>query len=107
MDSLAWHVRMLITHIGRLEPHQVHDATLAPFINARLASGAGAVTINRSLEVVRTILKRAARAYRDDDGRPWLDALPPLITKLPESPRKPYPQISQLSEYMPPLRFQR
>jgi hypothetical protein len=53
VDSIAWHVRMLITQIGQLEPHKVHDATLAPFINARLAAGAGATTINRSLEVGR------------------------------------------------------
>src|SRR5438552_14116114 len=70
---------------------QVHDQTLEPFVKARLADGASATTINRSLEVVRTILNRAARSYRDDDGRPWLDATPPLITMLPETPRSPYP----------------
>src|SRR5437867_13006051 len=58
---------------------------------AHLAAGKSATTINRSLEVVRTILNRAARSYRDADGRPWLEALPPLITMLPESPRSPYP----------------
>ena len=73
-------------HIGHLEPHQVHDATLAPFVAERIAAGASATTINRSLEVVRAILHRAARSYRDDDGRPWLEALPPLITMLPECP---------------------
>jgi hypothetical protein len=31
----------------------------------------GLEAAERSLEVVRTILNRAARAYRDDDGRPW------------------------------------
>jgi len=47
----------------------------ASFIAERLSAGVAATTINRSLEVVRTILYRAARSYRDDDGRPWLDAL--------------------------------
>ena len=60
-------------------------------MEARLAGGASATTINRSLEVVRTILNRAARSYRSADGRPWLEAIPPLITMLPESPRLPYP----------------
>jgi integrase len=69
----------------------VHDQTLEPFIQARLAAGASATTINRSLEVMRTILNRAARSYRDPDGRPWLEGLPPLITMLPENPRSPYP----------------
>ena len=91
LETLRIHVRLLEPYIGHLEPQQVHDATLAPFICARVADGACATTINRSLEVVRTILHRAARSYRDERGRPWLDALPPLITMLPESRRPPYP----------------
>ena len=74
-----------------LEIHQIHDATLKSFISDRLASGVKASTVNRSLEVVRTILHRAARSYRDGEGRPWLDAVLPLITRLAESPRPPYP----------------
>jgi integrase len=91
IDVIKWHVTLLQSYLGNLEPRQVHDATLEPFVKARLADGASATTINRSLEVVRTILNRAARSYRDADGRPWLEALPPLITMLPESPRLPYP----------------
>ena len=72
-------------------PRQVHDQTLEPFVKARLADAASATTINRSLEVVRTILNRAARSYRDPDGRPWLEGMPPLITMLPKNPRSPYP----------------
>lgn len=90
-DDISWHVRMLIAHIGDLEPHKVHDGTLEPFVAARRAAGAGATTINRTLEVARTILNRAARAYRDDDGIPWLDRVPPMITMLPVSPRPPCP----------------
>ena len=40
---------------------------------------------------MRTILNRAARSYRDDDGRPWLESMLPLIMMLPETPRAPYP----------------
>jgi integrase len=90
-EAIQVHVRALLPHIGHLEPHQVHDATLAPFISQRIASCVTAITINRSLEVVRTILNRAARSYRDEDGRPWLEAIPPLITILPEAPRPAYP----------------
>ena len=91
IDVIKWHVTLLQSYIGDLEPQQIHDQTLEPFVEARLAGGASATTINRSLEVVRTILNRAARSYRDADGRPWLEAIPPLITMLPESPRSPYP----------------
>ena len=91
VDVIKWHVTLLQSYLGDLEPQQVHDQTLEPFVKARLAAGASATTINRNLEVVRTILNRAARSYRDTDGRPWLEAMPPLITMLPETPRAPYP----------------
>src|SRR5205814_4169519 len=91
IDVIKWHVTLLQSYIGDLEPQHVHDQTMDPFVKARLADGASATTINRSLEVVRTILNRAARSYRDADGRPWLDGMPPLITMLPETPRSPYP----------------
>jgi integrase len=90
-EAIQVHVRALLPYIGHLEPHQVHDETLAPFVSQRIASCVTAITINRSLEVVRTILNRAARSYRDEDGRPWLEAIPPLITMLPEAPRPAYP----------------
>jgi integrase len=64
---------------------------LESFINARRGAGASPTTINRSLEVTRTILNRAARSYRDQDRRPYLEGMPPLITMLPENPRLPYP----------------
>jgi integrase len=91
LDAIAWHIRLLIPYLGSLDIHQVHDGTLQSFIADRIASNVTATTINRSLEVVRTILTRAARAYRHDDGRPWLEGLPPLITMLPETRRPPYP----------------
>jgi integrase len=103
LEAIQIHVRLLLPHVGHLEPRQVHDATLASFIAERLSAGVAATTINRSLEVVRTILYRAARSYRDDDGRPWLDALPPLITMLPESRRQPYPITWQEQDRLIPM----
>jgi integrase len=91
LTTMQIHVRLLLPHIGDLEPRQVHDATLASFISSRVAACASATTINRSLEIVRAILNRAARSYRDADGTPWLSGVPPLITMLPESRRSPYP----------------
>jgi len=90
-DVTAWHVRLLTPYIGTLELHRIHDRTLRTFIADRRADGVTATTINRSLEVVRTVLNRAARSYRDDDGHPWLEGLPPVIAMLPESRRAPYP----------------
>jgi len=90
-DTIAWHVAMLLPYVGDLDVRRVHDDTLRPFIEARLAEGKSPITINRTLEVARAILNRAARAYRDADGFPWLETAPPLITMLPESPRLPHP----------------
>jgi len=90
-EVIALHVRLLTSYLGTLEAKQVHDGTLEPFIADRLAAGVSPTTISRSLEVARTILNRAARSYRDDEGRPWLDGMPPLIAMLPETPRPPYP----------------
>ena len=89
--DIAWHLGLLSRYVGNLEIRKVHDETLRPLIEARLADGVSATTINRTLEVARTILHRAARAYRDRDGFPWLETAPPLITMLRESPRLPHP----------------
>lgn len=91
VDAIAWHIRLLIPYVGRLDIHRIHEGTLQSFVADRIASGVTATTINRSLEVVRTVLNRAARSYRDDDGRSWLEGVPPLITMLPETRRPPYP----------------
>jgi integrase len=90
-SDIAWHVRMLLHHVGHLEARKVHDETLRTFVDARLAEGVSATTVNRTLEVARAILHRAARAYRDAEGNPWLDSVPPLITMLRESPRPSHP----------------
>jgi len=91
VEVIKWHVQLLLTYFADLEPERIHDGTLRPFIEARLREGASAITVNRSLEVMRTILNRAARAYRDEEGRAWLNRIPPLISMLPESPRPPCP----------------
>jgi integrase len=91
VDATAWHIRLLISYVGALDVRQIHDGTLERFVAHRLLQGVTATTVNRSLEVVRTILNRAARAFRDDGGRPLLETVPPLITMLPETPRPPYP----------------
>ena len=102
IEVIAWHIKLLLPYIGSLPIHLVHDGTLEPFIDDRLAGGmvvgegeplksSTPTTVNRSLEVVRTILNRAARAWRDESGNPWLDMAPPLITMLDENRRPPRP----------------
>ena len=44
IDVIKWHVTLLQSYIGDLEPQQIHDQTLEPFVQARLAGGASATT---------------------------------------------------------------
>ncbi|MBI5658038.1 MAG: hypothetical protein HZC43_00435 [Nitrosomonadales bacterium] len=90
-ELLAYHIALLLPCIGALDISYVHDATLEEFKEARRLDGVSATTINRTLEVVRTILNRAARAWRDEAGQPWLLTAPPLITMEQESRRPPHP----------------
>lgn len=91
IESIVIHVVAVVPFIGHLEVQKIHDGTLEKFIEARLVDGVKPSTINRALEVVRTILNKAARIYRDEEGMPWLKQAPPVITMLEESPRLPYP----------------
>ncbi|HEV2686815.1 MAG TPA: hypothetical protein VGW79_09270, partial [Actinomycetota bacterium] len=36
IDVIKWHVELVTRYIGHLEPQQIHDATLEPFIQDRL-----------------------------------------------------------------------
>lgn len=100
-EVIAWHIKLLLPYIGELPINQIHDGTLVAFKADRLAGlpvedggkprPVSPTTVNRTLEVVRTILNRAARAWRNDEGRPVLDMAPPLITMENEDRRPPQP----------------
>ena len=72
----------VMSTIGQLELHQIHDGTLAPYVAARLKDGRSHKTINLALGVVRRILNLASSTWRDENGHTWL-ANPPKITLLP------------------------
>jgi integrase len=87
----ARHLKQLDPFIGDLAIEQVHLGTLRPFIDARLKDGVKHKSINLSLSVVRRILNLAARLWRDESGKTWLETAP-LIQMLPlNDVRKPYP----------------
>lgn len=103
VEVLAWHVQLLLPFIGAMEISHVHDATLEEFKESRHLDGVSPTTVNRSLEVVRTILNRAARAWRDDNGQPWLLTAPPLITMEKENRRQPHPLSWEEQDELLPL----
>lgn len=91
LDLVSFHVQLLLPYIGTLPLREVCNESLEQFKLERQDDGKKNSTINRSLEVVRSTLIRAARVWRED-GEPWL-TVPPLIEMLDEraQKREPYP----------------
>lgn len=100
LDVIAGHVLLLNQWVGDMPLRQVCNDSFAVFKADRLAgrgpSGGKArpvkpATVNRTLEVARTVLNRAARVWRTAGGQPWLGAAP-LIEMLDEQPTKRQPR---------------
>ncbi len=91
LDDVA-HLDMLLEYVGDMPIRKINNDTLRPFVTARKVSGVKNSTINRALEVVRSILNQASREWRDGNGLTWL-AQAPLIKMLDknEDERPAYP----------------
>jgi len=87
----ASRLKGLIPFIGGMPLHQIHDGTLSPYIDDCIAKGLKKKTINNGLEVVRRILNRAARKWRDEHGLTWLETSPLLSMLEVDDARRPYP----------------
>ena len=113
LDTISGHVLLLNQWVGDLPLSLVCNESFDQFKRDRLdgrdAEGKPVravkpATVNRSLEVARTVLNRAARVWRQN-GRPWLSASP-LIEMLDEetSRRQPYPLTwAQQAQLLPRL----
>lgn len=82
IETEIYMLQGVMPYIGKLDLHQVHDATLLPFKNERLKEGRAHKTVNLALGVVRRILNLAATSWRDGDSNTWLEQAP-KITMLP------------------------
>ena len=84
LDTISYPVQILLPYIGSMRLRDVCNDSLEAFKDERVAEDkVKNVTVNRSLEVVRTVLNRAARVWRMN-GKPWLSSSP-LIEMLDES----------------------
>lgn len=102
----AIHLNGIDKWIGDITIDKIHDGTLEPYVTARLKEGRKHKTINLALEVVRRILILAARKWRDDQGKTWLETAP-LVTMLDLSDaREPYPlsweEQTHFIKHLPP-----
>lgn len=91
LELIGYHVRILLPYIGSMTMRNVCNEAMELFKEERAEDGIKNATINRSLEVVRTVMNRAARVWRDN-GQPWLQTAP-LIEMLDETLQRqpPYP----------------
>lgn len=92
-DNIAMHLDQLFPFIGNLPIAHVHDGTILPFVEHEQKRGLSPKSINNVLGIVSTVLNRAARVWRDVDGRPWLTQAPARISRLSikGAQAKPYP----------------
>lgn len=100
LDTISGHVLLLNQWVGHLPLQQVCNDSFGAFkadrLAGRAADGTAAravkpATVNRSLEVARTVLNRAARVWRTAQGLPWLGAAP-LIEMMDEKATQKRPQ---------------
>jgi integrase len=114
-DYAASHLAKVLPYIGNKPLQSIHNGTLKAFITDRMMpriKTGGVVkvlspdTVNKTLEVVRTVLIRSARVWRNDDGTPWLASAPLIELLENKSRRQPYPltweQQDTLFAEMPP-----
>lgn len=91
LDRDAQGLAVFMPYIGHLPLHNVHQGTLQPAVDARRRAGKTAGTINRDLAAVKRVLHLAARLWRDELGRPWLQSAPMIPTLPAPDRRMPYP----------------
>ena len=91
LDRDANCLRILDGYIGEMPIEEIHMGTLQKYINARKEAGVKSGTVSRELTVVRRILTLAARVWRDDNNKPWIDTAPLLEFPQWEDAAEPYP----------------
>lgn len=108
LETISYHVSLLLPYVGTLAMRDVCNDSFESFKADRIEEGVSPTTVNRSLEVARTICNRAARVWRQD-GRPWLSSAP-FLEMLDEQPRRPRPiNWAEQAELVPrlPVHLQR
>ena len=87
-----WAIAWALPKIGGLTLDKVHDGTLEPLKAAMGLKGLKTKSINLVLQVVRKILNKAARRWREDEtGKTWLDTAPLIGLMQVKDARPPYP----------------
>lgn len=91
LDRDAGCLRILDSYIGDMPIEEIHMGTLQPYMQARKKAGVKSGSVSRELAVVRRILTLAARVWRDENNKPWIDTAPLLELPNWEDAAEPYP----------------
>ncbi len=97
-DDIALHVDQLLPFIGDLPLAHIHDGTLKAFIEHEQRRGLAPKSVNNALDVVIRVLNKAARSWRDEQGRPWLRQAPAKISQLAVKGKQKKPYIISWAE---------
>ncbi len=81
LDADRMHLRWLDRHLRGMELSAINRAVLDRLIETKRAEGVSNATVNRSMEVVRAILRKAANEWE------WIDRAP-AVRMLPEPKRR-------------------
>jgi len=81
LDADRMHLRWLDRHLRGLELSAINRAVLDRLVEAKRAEGVSNATVNRSMEVVRAILRMAANEWE------WIERAP-AVRMLPEPKRR-------------------
>lgn len=91
----SYYLESLHPFIGNLRLQEVHDDTLAPFVQDWRNLGKRTRTINLVLSLVRRILNLCARSWRLPSGVTWMESAPKISMVEPpdgvSDAAKPYP----------------
>lgn len=91
LDRDANCLKVLDAFIGDMPIEEIHMGTLQRYMTSRKKAGVKSGTVSRELAVVRRILTLAARVWRDDNNKPWIDTAPLLALPKWEDATEPYP----------------
>ncbi len=88
-DNTA-HLMLIMSVIGDLYLHEIHDESVRAFIDARKRDGRKSKTVNIALAALRRVLKLATGKWRDVNGLTWLESMPIIENVKWNDARKPF-----------------
>lgn len=99
IDEAAWHLELLDPWVGGLPLDEICDEALQPFVDHRLQS-VTRTTVNRSLELARSICNLAARKWRHPNRMTWLETAPLISIEKDKDARRAYPLSWEEQRYL-------